>query len=94
MPWNKFRKEFRNQTIGAITAAFGFLIALSWRDPISEAVNSFVEHFGLSGSVIFYKFIIAILITAVAVLFLVLIAGWKARAEEKEEKANKSRKKK
>ncbi|MBU3912541.1 MAG: hypothetical protein KKE50_00455 [Nanoarchaeota archaeon] len=34
-----FGSEFKNQTVIAITAAFGFLIALSWREPISEGIN-------------------------------------------------------
>jgi len=35
----KFNKEFRNSLVTAITAAFGFLIALVWRDVITEYVN-------------------------------------------------------
>ena len=35
----KFHKEFRSSLVTAITAAFGFLIALVWRDVITEYVS-------------------------------------------------------
>lgn len=35
----KFQHEFRKSLVTAITAAFGFLIALVWRDVITEYVN-------------------------------------------------------
>lgn len=71
-----FRKEFKKQTVVAITAAFGFLIALSWREPISEGVSGLINLLGLSESLIYYKFLAAIVITLVAVLFLVVLSKW------------------
>ncbi len=65
---SNFRKEFKKQSITAIVAALGFLIALSWRDFITESLNKIVENFGISNQLYFYKLIIAILITIIAIL--------------------------
>lgn len=36
---SKFKRELRKSTTTAIVAAFGFLIALTWRDVITEWVE-------------------------------------------------------
>jgi len=73
---SKFRLEFKNQTVTAITAAFAFLIALSWRTPIQDLVNRLVESFGLSGQAVYYEFLSAIIVTFVAVLALIFLSRW------------------
>lgn len=75
----RLRNEFRKQTSTAITAAFAFLIALSWREPISETVQVAVSRFGLDGSIIYYKYLTAFIVTVIAVLFLVAISHWVSR---------------
>jgi hypothetical protein len=70
----KFRKEFKAQLRIALMAAFGFLIALSWRDFISEAVNYIIEALGLSGELYIYKLFSALSITAIAVIGLMLLS--------------------
>lgn len=76
---HKLRKEFRKQSSTAITAAFAFLIALSWREPISESVKLLVDYLGLSGSLIYYKYLTAFFVTIIAVLFLVAISHWMSK---------------
>ncbi|MBS3093848.1 hypothetical protein J4456_04695 [Candidatus Pacearchaeota archaeon] len=49
----RVRDEFKNQMAIAITAAFAFLIALSWRTPIEQLVNKLIEQLGLVGKEIF-----------------------------------------
>ena len=71
-----FRNEFKKQTVTAITAAFAFLIALSWREPISEGVNNLILKSGLKENLIYYKFVSAILITFLGVIFLVILTKW------------------
>ena len=72
----KFKDEAKKHTATAITAAFGFLIALSWRTPIQNSVNKLIEYFGLAESAIYYEYISAVIITIIAVLALMLIASW------------------
>ncbi|MBR9705089.1 hypothetical protein GOV12_06770 [Candidatus Pacearchaeota archaeon] len=74
----KFRNEFKIQTVAAITAAFAFLIALSWRVPIEKSVNGFIIKLNLQGSEMFIQYLSAILITIVAVVALILLSRWKS----------------
>jgi hypothetical protein len=86
----KFHKEFRKQLITGITAAFAFLIALSWREPISEAVDQFIEGFGINPAAgTIYKFISAIIVTLIAALALVFLSKWSLTQEVKEETKEK-----
>jgi|SRR3989344_6160563 len=71
-----FRIEFRKHSIGAITAAFAFLIALSWRTPIENLVNLLIYNLGLTGKYIYIEFISAIIITIIAVIILMLASRW------------------
>ena len=75
----KFRKEFKTQLITGITAAFAFLLALSWREPIADSVNLLIEKFNLAQNIILFKFISAIVITIIAVLILIFISKWGSR---------------
>jgi len=72
----RFRREFKKQTITAITAAFGFLIALSWREPISDLVKLIAENLGLTESLIYYQFLSAVIVTIIGVFVLLLISRW------------------
>jgi len=65
-----FGSEFKKQTATAITAAFAFLIALSWRTPIQNLIDKIIEHLGLKGSAIYIEFLSAMIITLIAVLVL------------------------
>ena len=60
-----FRSEFKKQTVTAISAAFGFLIALVWRDYIAAILKT--EQLTLWS---------AISITALCVLGLMIISKW------------------
>ena len=72
----KFKDEAKKHTATAITAAFGFLIALSWRTPIQNSVNNMIKSFGLTESAIYYEYLSAIFITIIAVLALIIVAKW------------------
>jgi len=77
----RFKKEFKKNTLVAISAALGFLIALSWRTPIQNSVNSLISVLNLSKNAILYEFISAIIVTVVAVLILMLVARWSAEKD-------------
>ena len=75
----KFSSEFKKQTLTAISAALGFLIALSWREPISSAVNDLVSNFGMEKSLVYYQFVSAFIVTFIGVLILMLVSRWNAK---------------
>lgn len=81
---SKIKKEFRNQTSIAIIAAFGFLIALSWRDFISDTVDKIVLSLGVSGQLYLYKLLSAILITFIAIIGIMLISKLKIEEGNKQ----------
>ena len=77
----KFNKEFKNQIVIALTAAFAFLIALSWRNPIQKSVDKLIEKLGLVGKAVYIEYLSALVITLIAVLVLMVISRWKTREE-------------
>ena len=80
----EFRKEFRNQSVIAIIAAFGFLIALSWRDFISDSINSLVTALGVSEKLYLYKLLSAVFITLIAILGIMIVSKLKIEGETKD----------
>ena len=78
-----FKKEFQKHIITAISAAFGFLIALSWRTPIKNSVDAFIEKLKLGGQAIFLEYLSAIIITIIAVLALMWITRWEVKSQSK-----------
>tara|TARA_Y100000310_G_C20303785_1_gene633020 strand:+ start:285 stop:695 length:411 start_codon:yes stop_codon:yes gene_type:complete len=77
-----FNKEFKNEIAVGITAAFAFLIALSWRGPIQKSVDSLVVSLGLTGKAIYVEYLSALIMTLIAVLVLMLVSRWKVKEEE------------
>ncbi|HKL23506.1 MAG TPA: DUF5654 family protein [Candidatus Nanoarchaeia archaeon] len=63
-----FNIEFKKATATAIIAAFGFLIALVWRDVITEFVESITNESPVQG-----KLISAIIITIISVLGILIL---------------------
>ena len=64
------RDEFKKQTSTAIMAAFGLIIALSWKDVITDAISNleFVKGYGLLMS--------AVILTIVSVVGILVISRW------------------
>lgn len=61
----EIKKRLKNQTLGYLLSAFGFVAALAWND----AIRSFIEFFfPFANSGVLIKFIYAILITVFVVL--------------------------
>ena len=65
----KFQREFRRSLVTAITAAFGFLIALVWKDVITEYVNAITKI-----SPVQSQLISALIVTLVGVLGILIIS--------------------
>lgn len=79
----KFRTEFKKQTLIAITGAFAFLIALTWRTPIQKSVDQLVIKLGLVGQAVYYEYLAAIIITIIGVIILILVSKWAVENEVK-----------
>ena len=71
----KFRKEFKNQIVVAVTAGFAFLIALSWRVPIQGGVDLLIEGMGLKEGGLYVKIFGALVIILIGVLVLMGFKG-------------------
>ena len=67
---HSLRSEFKKQTSTAIMAAFGLIIALSWKDVITDAIGriEFIKGYGLLMS--------AVILTIVSVVGILLISRW------------------
>ena len=79
----RFQKELRTQTATAVTAAFAFLIALSWRTPIQKSIDNLIGKLGLTGKAVYIEYLSAIAITIIAVLALMLVSKWIVEKEQK-----------
>lgn len=79
---SKFNKEFKNEIAVGITAAFAFLIALSWRGPIQKSVDGLINRLGLVGQAIYIEYLSALIMTLIAVFVLMGISKWKIQEEE------------
>ena len=71
------KKEVRKHIITAITAAFGFLIALAWRDAISAWINTIVEKFNFSEG--WYQFFAALVVTIICVIGIVFVSKFEEK---------------
>ncbi|MFA4907345.1 MAG: DUF5654 family protein [archaeon] len=69
------REVKRNMTI-AITGAFAFVIALFWKDLITEWINSLLIFFRLTGDSFFFKLLAALFVTLICVLAIVYFSRW------------------
>jgi len=80
-------KELKNETkkhvVTAIVAAFGFIIALVWRDAIKEFIDSLVINFSINGSPALVTLYTAVITTAIAAIGIVLITKWSSEPETK-----------
>ena len=82
----KFHREFRKHAVTAMIAAFGFLIALSWRDFVSDTVNQIVKVIGVSDQLYLYKLLSAITVTFLAILGIMIVT--KLKIDDENQKKN------
>jgi len=73
-------KEFKKQTSTAIMAAFGLIIALSWKDVITDLVDKlgFVKSYGLLST--------AVILTIVSIIGILLVSKWANSGSSEEKK--------
>jgi hypothetical protein len=79
----EIQKETRKHITTAITAAFAFVIALTWRDAIRGTIDSLIVKLGVPETVYFYEFIVALLVTFICVLGIMFVSRYSVKKEEK-----------
>ena len=78
-----FGSEFKKQTSIALMAAFGFLVALAWRDLITKAVNENIPTHLLYSHPYLNQLYTAVIITFIAAIAIALISRWANKEEKK-----------
>ncbi len=78
----ELKNETKKHVVTAIVAAFGFIIALVWRDAIKEFINIFVINFSIKGTPVFITFYTAIITTIIAAIGILLITKWSAQSKK------------
>ncbi len=74
---NNFKKELKTAVSTAIVAAFGFLIALQWKDLITEFVNQISSKSPVQGTLV-----TTLIVTIVSVLGIILTTKLLSNKEE------------
>jgi uncharacterized protein YacL len=64
-----FKREFKKEMKTAILAAFGFLIALVWKDVITSLVNNIAQEASFGGAIVS-----ALIVTIICVLGIMLFS--------------------
>jgi hypothetical protein len=77
----EFKKEVRKHIATAILAAFGFIMALTWRDALQEVINNVVAKLGVQESAHLYKIYVAIAVTILCVIGIFLVSRWGGKQE-------------
>ena len=85
----KFQSDVRKKIATAIIAAFGFVIALVWRDAIQAGIDRVLDKLGIEGTGYFFKILGAIIVTIICVFGLIIIARWSEKEENPEKKPEK-----
>ena len=80
---NFFGSEFKKQTATALMAAFGFLVALAWRDLITKAVNENLPTHLLDAYPYLDQLFTALIITIIAAIAIAIISKWAQKEEKK-----------
>ncbi|MEK6833347.1 MAG: DUF5654 family protein [Nanoarchaeota archaeon] len=76
-----FKKEFKREMNTAILAAFGFLIALVWKDVITASVDNLSEKAHFGGAIVS-----ALVVTVICVLGIMLFSRiLKEKEDDKKE---------
>jgi hypothetical protein len=72
----RFREEVRKNIATAILAAFGFMIALVWRDVVQQGVGKLVEYLHMQGDGYTFTVITAFVTTVVCVIGIIYFSRW------------------
>ena len=77
-----FGSEFKKQTSTAIIAAFGFIVALVWRDLIQKVIQEYTKTTLLETHPYISLLYTAIVITLISVIGIALVTRWAKKPEK------------
>ena len=77
----EFKHEVRKNTATALLAAFGFVIALVWRDAIKAGVDEILNAIGITGTGYIYLIITALIVTVVCVAGILFFSRWSEKKQ-------------
>ncbi len=72
----KVKREVRKNVAKSVLAAFGFMIALVWRDVVKEGVNKLIEIFSITGDGYVFTMLTAFVTTIVCVIGIIYFSRW------------------
>ncbi len=70
------KNKFRTSVATAMSAAFGFILALYWKDIVVESVNKMVKSMNLRGDGYMIRIVAAIIVTLICVSAIYAISKW------------------
>lgn len=72
----EFQEKIKSNIATAIAAAFGFIIALYWKDIIVELVDKAIIAMNLKGGEMFLRILGALIATVICVVGIYLVSKW------------------
>lgn len=80
----ELKSEVRKNTLTAILAAFGFIIALVWRDAIQAGIDNAIAALGIEGTGYIFQLATTFLITIVCVAGIMITSKFKGKEDAKQ----------
>lgn len=85
-------KEFKRNLNTAVTAAFAFVIALAWKDVITQSVDYLISFSHLpQGQAFGFRIVSAIVVTFICVVGIMLTVRFVGKKSEEEEEGKKKK---
>ncbi|MEK6844937.1 MAG: DUF5654 family protein [Nanoarchaeota archaeon] len=81
---NTLKSETKKQIVIALMAAFGFLMALVWRDFLQEIANWIIANSRIEGPSMMVKLSVALITTIIAVIGILLVTNWNKEPKKQE----------
>jgi hypothetical protein len=72
----KVQQEIRKNIAKSVLAAFGFMIALVWRDVVKEGVDRLIAWSNLNGDGYLFTLITAFVTTVICVIGIIYFSRW------------------
>ncbi|MBN2330293.1 MAG: hypothetical protein JXC85_00600 [Candidatus Aenigmarchaeota archaeon] len=76
----KVKHEIRGNIAKAVLAAFGFLIALVWRDVVKDGVDKLIAYANLTGDGYVFTLITALVTTLICVIGIIYFSRWSEKS--------------
>lgn len=72
----RVKQDIRNNMAKSVLAAFGFMIALVWRDVVKDGVNKLIAYSNLNGDGYMFTVITALVTTLICVVGIIYFSRW------------------